>query len=185
MDDGKTEVEVVTYFGKEWRRYPKSKNRTHRVYFQRHEHWKEPPVFLHRAIYEYNFGPIPNGYHIHHKDDNPLNNDPSNLEALSARDHNRITQEEYKNNAEWVARQKERLSSPEWRAKNSHAQKNRIKKELTCVLCGEKFLSRAYSSRFCSECRKMKYCDKNGTHFTLKKQVERFGKVIVPYDSKI
>ena len=41
----------------------------------------------HRKIYEENFGPIPEGYHIHHKDFNHNNNDPSNLEALHPDDH--------------------------------------------------------------------------------------------------
>jgi hypothetical protein len=42
---------------------------------------------LHRDIWEHYNGPIPKGYHIHHKDHNRLNNDISNLECLSASEH--------------------------------------------------------------------------------------------------
>lgn len=47
---------------------------------------------LHRRIYEANFGPIPKepsgrSYHIHHKDGNHDNNDPSNLQAVTAQEH--------------------------------------------------------------------------------------------------
>jgi hypothetical protein len=41
----------------------------------------------HRKIYKEHHGPIPEGYHIHHKDLNHKNNDPENLEALSPDDH--------------------------------------------------------------------------------------------------
>src|SRR5262245_49306002 len=42
---------------------------------------------LHRMVWMYNFGRIPTGYDIHHKDHNPGNNDPDNLECLSKRQH--------------------------------------------------------------------------------------------------
>lgn len=35
-----------------------------------------------RKIYEQHYGPIPKGYHVHHKDMNHGNDDPLNLEAL-------------------------------------------------------------------------------------------------------
>lgn len=43
-----------------------------------------------RWLWEKHFGKIPTGYHIHHKDKNPLNNDINNLECLSAEDHKKI-----------------------------------------------------------------------------------------------
>lgn len=45
---------------------------------------------VHRLIYEEAYGPIPKGYHIHHKDGNKLNNDLSNLEILTASEHIRL-----------------------------------------------------------------------------------------------
>lgn len=41
----------------------------------------------HRFIYETINGPIPKGYHVHHRDHDPINNDPSNLQLLTAREH--------------------------------------------------------------------------------------------------
>ena len=35
-----------------------------------------------RKIYEQHHGPIPKGFHVHHKDMNHVNDDPLNLEAL-------------------------------------------------------------------------------------------------------
>lgn len=40
-----------------------------------------------RKIYEQHCGPIPKGYHVHHKDFNHNNNNPLNLEALDPDDH--------------------------------------------------------------------------------------------------
>lgn len=42
---------------------------------------------LHQYIYEKNHGPIPPGYHIHHKDQDKGNNDPDNLGLLKAGKH--------------------------------------------------------------------------------------------------
>ena len=44
-------------------------------------------VLMHRYVWEYYNGTIPNGYVIHHKDKNKINNDIDNLECLPNRDH--------------------------------------------------------------------------------------------------
>lgn len=41
-----------------------------------------------RWLWEQEYGPIPEGYQIHHKDHNPLNDVIENLEALPAFHHN-------------------------------------------------------------------------------------------------
>jgi len=46
--------------------------------------------FEHVIIWETNFGRIPNGYQIHHKDRDKLNNDPNNLELVTPPYHKRI-----------------------------------------------------------------------------------------------
>jgi endogenous inhibitor of DNA gyrase (YacG/DUF329 family) len=42
---------------------------------------------LHRYKYEQEVGPIPPGWHVHHKDKNYLNNETTNLEALPPKKH--------------------------------------------------------------------------------------------------
>lgn len=45
--------------------------------------------YIHRDVWEFHNGVIPDGYHIHHKDGDPENNDISNLECLSQSDHHK------------------------------------------------------------------------------------------------
>ena len=42
---------------------------------------------LYQIVYDYYYGPIPKGYERHHKDLNPWNNGPENLEGLPSIDH--------------------------------------------------------------------------------------------------
>lgn len=49
--------------------------------------YSRPHSRIYRKIYEQNYGPIPDGYDIHHKDGNPYNNDPNNLIALTPEEH--------------------------------------------------------------------------------------------------
>lgn len=46
--------------------------------------------YLHRLIYEKNYGKIPKGYIIHHKDGNKLNNCIMNLELIKFTSHNSL-----------------------------------------------------------------------------------------------
>ena len=45
---------------------------------------------LHRLIYEATFGPIPEGFHVHHLDNNKENNDPNNMILLSKSNHHKL-----------------------------------------------------------------------------------------------
>lgn len=49
----------------------------------------EPNVWLEQAIvvWERENGSVPDGYVVHHKDRNSMNDDPSNLEALTRQEH--------------------------------------------------------------------------------------------------
>lgn len=64
-------------------------------------------ISLHRYKYEKEVGKIPDGFDIHHKDENKQNNDINNLECLSKSDHTRLygkginqyTKGKYENNS--------------------------------------------------------------------------------------
>ncbi len=75
-------AETAFYNGLKFYRYPESRNKRLR-YFSR------GGDYLHRIVYEDNFGPIAPGLHIHHKDGDITNNAPSNLEALTHAEHMR------------------------------------------------------------------------------------------------
>ena len=47
-------------------------------------------VPIHRAVWAYYNGEIPDGYQIHHIDENPANNGISNLQCLTVSEHRRI-----------------------------------------------------------------------------------------------
>lgn len=46
--------------------------------------------YLHRHVYENAFGRLPDGWHVHHLDCDPRNNQLSNLMALPSAVHNRL-----------------------------------------------------------------------------------------------
>jgi len=43
--------------------------------------------YLHRDVWEKHNGPIPEGFEIHHRDENKANNDIANLEMLTCSEH--------------------------------------------------------------------------------------------------
>lgn len=83
--------ESVVFNGVTYRRYPDSENWADRMYFTPGQGDKAKGYQrLHQEVWKAANGcPIPEGFHIHHKDENPLNNDPSNLECIPAPDHGR------------------------------------------------------------------------------------------------
>jgi len=55
-----------------------------------HDKWdnyKRTKILLHRYIWEKNNGNIPEGYVVHHIDENKLNNDISNLKLMTISEH--------------------------------------------------------------------------------------------------
>jgi|HigsolmetaAR202D_1030399.scaffolds.fasta_scaffold19645_3 Helix-turn-helix domain of resolvase./HNH endonuclease. len=66
-----------------WNKYTKGRNGYYRkTYGDR--------SYMHRDVWEFYNGPIPDGWDIHHKDGNKSNNDISNLECLPKSEHTRI-----------------------------------------------------------------------------------------------
>ena len=71
--------------GRTYRRYPESGRKNAQRYFTC-TNGKGFRTY-HRDLWKKHHGPIPKGHHVHHKDDNPLNNELSNLECLSPKEH--------------------------------------------------------------------------------------------------
>jgi hypothetical protein len=72
-------------------RYPDSDRRHHRVYYWPTKTWRDRGVgALHVEVYRHEVGDIPDGWHVHHKDEDTLNNAASNLEALPAGEHSAL-----------------------------------------------------------------------------------------------
>lgn len=81
-------AEVIVYKGIKFRRYPESRRREDRIYFVPGPTHRMAGVGrLHQEIWKDAHGPIPDGYEVHHKDHNPLNNALDNLDLLSRQDH--------------------------------------------------------------------------------------------------
>lgn len=152
-------IDRVEFQGKIYRRYPDSPHPHLRRYFTRSRE------FLHRAVWEFHNGPIPVGHHVHHKDENFLNNAIGNLECLPASVH---ANKKHKKRTEY-ARSKEQHahlarirkaaaqwhSSPEGRAWHSENGRRtwieRKKHELICAECGAPFSAFIARAKFCGK----------------------------------
>jgi hypothetical protein len=69
---------------------------------------------VHRKIWKKHNGDIPKGYHIHHIDGNPYNNDISNLQCVSAEEHALIHASEW---IKWASEASKFISSEGLRKK--------------------------------------------------------------------
>lgn len=56
-------------------------------YYRKNCWSQDGPSNLHRAVWEFHNGPIPEGFEIHHEDENGLNNELSNLMVLPIPKH--------------------------------------------------------------------------------------------------
>ena len=73
--------EKVEFRGVIYTSYPNGKRNKQKYFKDRDNN------YLHRKLWEFYFGEIPKGYHIHHKDGGMRNNSLDNLECLTPRDH--------------------------------------------------------------------------------------------------
>jgi hypothetical protein len=74
--------EQIVFNGYRYNRYPAATKANHRHYYGR-----TGGYLLHREIWIFHNGAVPDGWHIHHKDGDWNNNDISNLEAVSPVSH--------------------------------------------------------------------------------------------------
>lgn len=162
-EDG-TITECVEYCGRTWKRRPGSASRAARYYF------KNGDRSLHRQVYIDFIGEIPAGFHIHHRDGNPSNNHPDNLEAISASDHAKLhdmgamlqSLEKKPFTAERIERMREhgkRYTSTEQgmascRRGGQATASKLINRSAICPACGVEFTTRAIKPGLCSSrCR--------------------------------
>lgn len=112
----------------------------------------ENTLSIHRAVFYYYHGEIPNGnYEIHHKDLNPANNDISNLQLLTISQHRKIhrkltpyTERICKNCGKTFL---SRNTAPVMFCKECRLAKNYENRQ--CIICGKKFLTRKYDDTKC------------------------------------
>lgn len=159
---------------------------------------------LHRAVWEFYNGEIPKGYQIHHKDKDIDNNDISNLECISTKEHlSKHSKENLKND---LVRQKFVKAGQEaaklwhgseegkkWHtshAKNSVLKTFEKKNKKICEYCGNEYYGytsltkQKYCSNKCQskawfiENKKLKLevikCDYCNKEFTPTKTINRF-----------
>ena len=127
--------------------------------------------FMHREVWKFYNGDIPKGYHIHHIDGNPENNDISNLQMIEASEHLSMEgKRRHAENPEWSREfhLKGIAAAPKWHSSKEgkewhkrHAKKFNFGKQTygnrECDVCGTEFVAKSNHQRFCSNKCKSKY----------------------------
>lgn len=132
-------------------------------------------IRMHRFVWEYYNGDIPEGYDVHHIDGNRSNNDISNLQLLKSEDHKKLHGETLSDEEREWRRQnlnnKARPKAIEWHKSREgsewhkeHIRKQHedgvFKKQLVCTQCGKTYIGIAHSNtgnHFCSNVCKSRY----------------------------
>lgn len=163
----KQRVEVIVYRGITFRRYPDAKQWAHRNYFSPGGADRLKGVDdLHREIWRDNFGPIPDGHAVHHKDANTSNNEPSNLELQTKGDHAKHHLRKRFAKPGGLARAREHVAAirplakawhrskegKEWHSKQAKANAANLRPSaFTCTQCGREYQAiDKGNNKFCS-----------------------------------
>lgn len=118
-------------------------------------------IRLHQYKWLCERGEVPEGYHIHHKDGNRLNNDIENLECISGSEHlsihgntekRRISLRDVQPLGVEAAKEWHRSEEgSKWHSE--HAKKafaNKPFRKITCGFCNKEYETNAIVSKFCS-----------------------------------
>jgi hypothetical protein len=133
---------------------------------------------LHQVVYEHFNGKIPDGYHVHHKDHNPVNNDIDNLGVMPASEHLSLHAIEYhRENPEAGRRQIEKNQDKcrawhaseaghEWHKQHYEANKHNLYKinDFKCDNCGKESTHKVsgHVNNFCTNACKSAFRRKSG-----------------------
>lgn len=158
--------------------------------------------FIHRVIWEYYYGKIPAGYDIHHIDHNPLNNDISNLQMLTKKEHAAIhlalKPKEYVCEycgKTFIATSKipARYCSKNCKAAHLRKIKGLPHYKKKCLVCGKEFVTTNNRQKYCSkECSYVpltkapiqKICKVCGKSFATKKESRKYCSVQCSNESR-
>lgn len=129
-------------------------------------------VRLHIYMWEKFNGPVPSGYHVHHKDHDTNNNEIENLELISAAEHLAMHAKENKDILRACMRDYAQPAATEWHKSEDGREwhKAQYQKSLgpkwdemvtkNCIVCGKEFQTSVlmqHKSKFCSNACKSKY----------------------------
>ncbi len=129
---------------------------------------------LHRAVWEHHNGPVPEGYHVHHKDENRANNEIWNLECMPGGEHESLhTSTDERKEYGKMHIERIRPLAAAWHGsevgRTWHAQhgketwENREATERVCEHCGKGYMSRDMrKTGFCSNSCKTAARKKSG-----------------------
>ena len=123
-------------------------------YYRCGHYFQRKGVRLHRLVWESIHGPVPDGYHVHHKDGNRANNHPDNLELMEGSEHMSLhgQEESHRENGRRAIKFAQEAAK-EWHHSEAghewhvqHAKDvfgDRPYKTYVCPICGKEFQSRA------------------------------------------
>lgn len=138
---------------------------------------------LHVYVWECERGEIPEGYHVHHKDEDKANNDISNFVLLTGKKHVGLHATEHaeskhdevlqnlRENAIPASKEWHRSEAGrEWHKQHYERIKDQlyIKRDFKCLNCGKEFTSPQAGAKFCSNNCKSAYRRKTGADDTTK-----------------
>lgn len=118
------------------------------------EYFQHKGKRLHRAVWEYHNGDIPEGYHVHHKDGDRSNNQICNLVLMDGSEHLR----EHMSRPERVEKSRKDIliavkKAPEWHGSKAGAEwhskhakeywENADMQTYKCTFCGKEYQTRA------------------------------------------
>lgn len=134
----------------------------------------KPRKRLHRAVWEYYHGEIPKGYVVHHIDHNKENNDISNLQLVTDKEHHEIHKREMseelkerlrenviKNAVPKAVKWHKSKEGKEWHRKQYEISLALVKPtKHICLNCGKEYMTK--QGKFCSNKCKSAYRRKSG-----------------------